>query len=422
MAQAISFGGIGASFESRNFKIFWWGQLNLSLGAWVYRLAIAWLVWELSHSTAWLGIAAAAQMVPILLLCPIAGVCADRYGHLRQLIWSIAATGASGFAVALLVWWGGASIEWIVALCAINGCSRAFSISSRQALLPAMVEPKLLPSAIGVNSATYYAANFVGPLVGALLIETFDVSVALSYFGIGAVIAVVALPFLKLARHPVRAGRTSFTQDLAEGLRYTAHHKGIRLMILMVAVMALFVQPALDMLAAFADRVLAMDEHGLGRLAATFGCGAMSGGLCIAWRGRNEGLTRILLSGVTLGLLSLVVFSLSGTLWLSMPALYLCGFCVVVASTSASSLIQNTVEPALRARVLSLDSMISTGAPALGATVIGFAGSHFGVQPPMFVAAVLGLLVMALARRHVRGETRALETGRLEPARKQAAE
>lgn len=414
MALAFSLGGIGTAFQSRNFKIFWWGQLNLSLGAWVYRLAVAYMIWDLTHSTAWLGIAAAAQMVPILLLCPFGGVCADRYGHLRQLILSIAATGISGFALGLMAWfYAGITPEWIVALSALNGCSRAFSISSRQALLPALVERGSLPAAVGFNSATYYAANFAGPALGWFFIEYFGVGAALSYFGIGAFIAVVTLPMLKPERPPARTGaRTNFLQDLAEGLRYALHHKGIRLMILMVAVMALFVQPALDMLAGVAAQVLQMGEGGLAKLATAFGCGAMSGGLVIAWRGRNEGLTRILLRGVATGLCALIVFALSNSVWISIPALYVCGFCVVIASTSASSLIQNNVEPSLRARVMSLDSMISTGGPALGAMIVGWAGTFVGVQMPLFVAALIGLVVVALARSHVRRETINLETGR----------
>jgi MFS family permease len=417
MALAFSLGGIGTAFQSRNFKIFWWGQINLTLGAWVYRLAVAWIVWELTHSTAWLGIAAAAQMIPILLLCPIAGVCADRYGHLRQLILSIAATGISGFALGAMAWLDALTIEWIVGLCALNGCSRAFSIPSRQALLPALVEPKILPAVVGFNSASYYGSNFIGPAIGGALITGFGVGTALAYFGVGSLIAVVALPFMKLNRHPVRTGvRTSFLQDLTEGVRYATHHKGIRLMILMVAVMALFVQPTLDMLAGVAAKVLFMGEDGLALLATTFGCGAMCGGLWIAWRGRNEGLTRILLGGVTTGLVALVVFSLSTVLWLSMPALFVTGVCLVITSTSASSLIQHSVEPSLRARVLALDSMISTGAPSLGAMVVGWAGTHFGIQPPLFAAAVLGLLVVALAWPHVRRETMSLETGRSRPA------
>jgi len=418
MALAFSLGGIGTAFQSRNFKIFWWGQLNLSLGAWVYRLAVAYIVWELTHSTAWLGIAAAAQMVPILLLCPIAGVCADRYGHLRQLVLSIAATGISGFALGAMAWFEAMTIEWIVALCALNGCSRAFSIPSRQALLPALVEPGTLPAAVGFNSATYYAANFAGPALGWFFIEYFGVGAALSYFGVGAFIAVFTLPMLRPERPPARTARTNFLQDLAEGMRYAGSHRGIRLMILMVAVMALFVQPALDMLAGVAADVLAMGEGGLAKLATAFGCGAMSGGLVIAWRGRNEGLTRILLTGVVTGLCALIVFSLSQYVWLSIPALYVCGFCVVIASTSASTLIQNNVEPSLRARVMALDSMLSTGGPALGAMVVGWAGTHFGVQPPLFAAALVGLAVIMLARPHVRRETINLETGR----QRQAAE
>ena len=412
MALVSSLGGIGTAFQSRNFKIFWWGQINLTLGAWVYRLAVAWIVWELTHSTAWLGIAAAAQMIPILLFCPIAGVMADRYGHLRQLILSIAATGISGFSLGALAWLDAVTIEWIVALCALNGCSRAFSIPARQALLPSLVEPKILPAVVGFNSASYYGSNFLGPAIGGALITGFGVGAALAYFGVGSLIAVVALPFMKIARHPARGVRTSFLQDLTEGVRYAARHKGIRLMILMVAVMALFVQPTLDMLAGVAAKVLFMGEDGLALLATTFGCGAMCGGLWIAWRGRNEGLTRILLGGVTVGLLALVVFSLSQLLWLSMPALYMTGFCLVITSTSASSLIQNSVEPGLRARVLALDSMISTGAPSLGAMVVGWAGTQFGIQPPLLAAAILGLLVVLLAWPHVRRETISLEIGR----------
>lgn len=414
MALALSLGGIGTAFQSRNFKIFWWGQLNLTIGAWVFRLAIAWIVWEQTHSTAWLGVAAAAQMIPIFLLCPFAGVCADRYGHLRQLKLSIAATGISGLMIGILAWLEVLTVEWIVVFCALNGSSRAFSIPSRQALIPALVDQRLLPAVVGFNSATYYGCNFIGPAFGGAMIAWFGVGTALAYFGVGAFIAVASMLFLRMERHPVRTGpRTSLYEDLTEGFRYAVNHKGIRLMILMVAVMALFVQPTLEMLAGVADKVLDRGQDGLAILASSFGCGAMTGGLWIAWRGRNEGLPRILVIGVATALMGLAVFSLSTVLWLSMAAMFVVGFCLVITSTSASSLIQHAVEPALRARVMALDSMISTGAPALGAIVVGWAGSRFGVQVPLFAAAMIGLMVFLVLRPHVRREAGCLEAGRL---------
>jgi MFS family permease len=410
MALSVSLGGIGQAFESRNFKIFWWGQLNLGVGHWVYRLALAWLTWELTQSTFWLGVVAAANMLPVLVLCPIGGVTADRWGHLRQLVLASAAMGVTGLVLVVMAVSGTLTIEWAVVWSLISGMTRAFTIPPRQALVPQIVEPRLLAAALGFQSATYYGANFVGPAIGGFLIATLGVGAALGYFVLGAIIATVALPFLKV---PPRAGRPgkppSFLADLTEGVRYTARHPGIRLMILMVALIALCVQPVVDMLASVADRVLVMGPGGLAILTTSFGCGAMVGGLWIAWRGRTDGLIRILLVWVIVGLAALGLCALSRYVWLSTAMLFLVGFAVVITNVAASSLIQNTVEPRLRARVMALDSMLSVGGPALGALIIGWAGAHFGIQPPLFVAAVFGLLVLALMQRRVRDETGRLE-------------
>lgn len=408
--MSVSLGGIGQAFESRNFKIFWWGQLNLGVGHWVYRLALAWLTWELTQSTFWLGVVAAANMVPVLVLCPIGGVTADRWGHLAQLVLASAAMGVSGLVLVVMAQSGTLTIEWTVVWSFISGMTRAFTIPPRQALVPQIVEPRLLAAALGFQSATYYGANFVGPAIGGFLIATLGVGAALGYFVIGAVIAVAMLPFLKVPPRTPRPGTpASLLADLTEGVRYTVRHPGIRLMILMVALIAICVQPVVDMLASVADRVLVMGPDGLAVLTASFGCGAMVGGLWIAWRGRTEGLTRILLVWVIVGLAALGLCALSSTVWLSTAMLFLIGFAVVITNTATSSLIQNTVEPRLRARVMALNSMLSIGGPALGALLIGWAGAHFGIQPPLFAAALVGFVVLALTQRRVRAATGRLE-------------
>lgn len=423
MSAPVSFGGIGQAFRSRNFTIFWWGQLNLSIAAWVFRLALAWIVWELTQSTAWLGIVAAAQMLPILLLCPIGGVTADRWGAQRQLVWACAAAGATGLALAVMAATGTLTIAWVLVLSVLNGATRAFTIPPRQAIVPSLVEPHLLPAVLGFQSATYYGANFIGPAIGGFLIATFGVGAALGYFAFGAAIAVVTLPFLKLpARVPRLGAPTGFAADLVEGFRYTARHPGIRLMILYVGLIALCMQPVVDMLASVADNVLVMGPQGLAMLASTFGCGAMAGGLWIAWRGRTDGLIRILLGCVAAGLIAQLLFAASGSLWLSMPALFAIGVTVVITNTATSSLIQNTVDPSLRARVMAFDSMLSVGAPSVGAVLIGWAGSYFGIQAPLAVAAVVGLAIVTLSQSHVRSEMANLETGRLTADLRQPAE
>ena len=156
----------------------------------------------------------------------------------------------------------------------------------------------------------------------------------------------------------------------------------------------------MEMLAAVADRVLGMGAAGLSVLATASGCGAMCGGLWIAWRGRTEGLTRVLLGGSAVALTGLFVFALSTHVWLSLAALFGTRFALVSASAAASSLVQVSVDPALRARVMALDSVVHSALPALGAVLVGWAGAHFGIQVPLATAAVLcGLALLMLVRR-----------------------
>ena len=249
-----------------------------------------------------------------------------------------------------------------------------------------------------MNSATYHGANFTGPALGGALVATLGVEAAVLYFTVGGVIAVLSLPFLKLApKLPGMERRVGLLNDLVVGFSYTIHHGGIRMMILMVGIIALFIQPYLEMLAGVAELVHGMGRDGLAFLATASGGGAMSGGLWFAWRGRTQGLVRVQLIGLTGALCGLMVFALSDIFWLALVALYVTGASMVVAAACATSLIQMAVDPALRGRVMALDSTVNYGLPALGALTIGIAGSHFGVQAPLAAAAGMGILVLLLS-------------------------
>jgi predicted MFS family arabinose efflux permease len=107
----------------------------------------------------------------------------------------------------------------------------------------------------------------------------------------------------------------------------------------------------------------------------------------------------------------MIIFALSDILWLDLIALFFTGGGLVVAGTCASSLIQTAVDPALRGRVMSLDSTVNHGVPAVGALVIGWAGTHFGVQLPLAVAGAAGLLLLALSARRMFAYRTELEDG-----------
>ena len=184
--------------------------------------------------------------------------------------------------------------------------------------------------------------------------------------------------------------------DLVEGFRYTWNHSGIFAVLSLSLVSAILINPYIEMLPAFVSKVYRMDAEGLAWLTASTGGGAMVGGLWIARRGRLDGLVRIQLVTLALAYVSIFIFAWTDRMPLAMAALAVAGFSLVAAQTSASTLVQNAVDPRLRARVVSLNGVIIVSGPAIGALLIGAIAERTGVQAPVMAAAVIALACLAL--------------------------
>lgn len=409
MAVAGGFGGIAKAFESRNFRIYWIGNFTHTITVWVNRMAIAWLTWQLTHSPTWLGIMAAANMLPTIILGPIGGVTADRFGHRTQLVTATYAGGVIALFLAILVATNSVGVEWLAVIVLVTGIIRSFNVPARSSLVSILVERKYLSSAIGINSASFHGGNFVGPVIGGLLINYFGIAWAFFAYAAGEFIAATSFLLLALAPQHKSGKKFRLFTDLAEGLRYTWNHAGIRSVLTLTLVSALFINPYIEMLPAFVSKVYNMDADGLAYLTASTGGGAMLGGLWIARRGRMEGLVTIQLVMLTLAYAAIFAFAATNSLPLAMVALCIAGFSLVSSQTSASTLVQNAVDPALRARVVSLNGVIIVSMPAFGAIVIGWAAEHFGVQKPVMIAAGLALVCLALLARRTAQNAKSLE-------------
>ncbi len=409
-------GGIGRAFQSRNYRLFWSGQVVGNIGVWVYRLATSWLAWDLTHSTAWLGIVASGSMVPALVLGPLAGTTSDRYGHRRQLLTSSSVSLLTTLITGTLSLTGHITIEFLFVLALMQGTARSFNVPARNAMVPSLVPPEQLSSAIGINSATYQGGNFVGPALGGVLIASVGVTTCFFFYSLGIAWALITLVLLRIAPRPKREGRKrSLIGDLVDGLGYTARHQSIRAIILMSTVSALLIAPFQEMLAGVSDLVFQRGAAGLATLASSAGLGAMAGGLWIAWRGRTEGLVRIQTRAVATATLALLVFSLSHLFWLTAACCAVIACCMVTSSTSGDSMTQNAVDPSMRARVTAVQAMIAIGLPAAGAVAIGWAGTKVGIQPPFTVSAVLGFALWYVFSRILWRQRDVLERPR-EPA------
>lgn len=410
--MVVRLAGIKDAFRSRNFRIYWVGNLTHVITVWINRLAVGWITWELTGSGTWLGAMAAASMLPSVIFGPIGGVTADRFGHRRQLCIATYIGAVIALAAAIFVVTDSIFVELLFALTLLSGVSRAFNVPARQAMVYALVERKYLSSAMGIQTSTFHGGNFVGPALGGLVVAQFGVAPAFFAYAAGEAIAATSFLMLRFAPGEDRGGsKDGIFRGLIIGARYTASHRGILSLLAVTAIVAMLLQPYIDMLPGFAAKVFDRGADGLGLLSASTGAGAMAGGLWLAGRGRTEGLVQIFLIGVALACVTMIGFVATNIMIIGMVALLLVGFGLVSAHTAATTLIQNAVAQEVRARVMSFSGVIGVSGPALGAILIGWAANIYGFQLPMGVSAGLALIAFLWAMRNVRRYAPAMERG-----------
>ncbi|MEX2426303.1 MAG: MFS transporter, partial [Thermomicrobiaceae bacterium] len=114
-----------SSFKNRNYRLFYFGQLLSVTGTWVQRIALAWLVLELTDSSFLLGAVTALQFTPIMLLSLVGGVIADRMPKRPVIIAMQALMAVQALTLGLLVLTDRIEVWHVFALSAVHGMAVA---------------------------------------------------------------------------------------------------------------------------------------------------------------------------------------------------------------------------------------------------------------------------------------------------------
>ena len=403
MARASWLGGIGTALEHRDYRVYSIGASASFLGTWIYRTGLGWLAWELTRSPAWLGIVVFCEVVPIFALVPLTGAATDRLGAYRIFRAAQASGACVMAALALATALDAITIELLLALTVLNGVNMAFMQPSYFALVANLVPREALSSAVALQSSMVQTARFIGPAVaGALLLwqgaaAAFAVN-AVSY--VGMVAALLAIAYRDPERMAGPAG--GLLGDVVQGLRYIAGHATIRTLLAMTVAFSVLLRPVVELLPAFASEVFGRGADGLATLLSAAGAGAIVGSLVIARRGRTQGLTRLLGTSGALCGIAVAGFALTDAFWLAIVLMATYGLLSNANSICSQILIQNCVDPAMRARVMSLVGLTFRSVPAASAALVGGLAALFALGPPIAVAALLGTIVGLWTLRLIR--------------------
>ena len=400
LSLSAVFGGIGRALGNRDYRRYWTGNTINTFGRWMYRMSVGWLTWQLTESTSWLGAVAFADTFPMVVFSMFGGAIADRIGYLRVVQVCQLAIAFFGVVFAVLTLGGWITVELVLLLVLMTGSLDAITTPARMSMVHSLVPREDLSAAIALGSATFNAARLVGPAIAGALIV---------WAGIGAVLAISALTFLQFfvvllfiqveEPHRDETGSSNLISDIATSVTYVLSHPGIRFLMILLGVTGIFIRPFIDLLPGFADQVFGRGPDGLAILLSSIGLGATVSGLWLAQRGRTEGLTALVTASLMISAIALILFTVTGLIWLAAVFLTVVGYFMLVGGIGSQTLIQNAVDSRMRARVMSLFVLISWGLPALGALVAGWLASFAGLQPVIAAGAALALLVWLWARR-----------------------
>ena len=147
MAKLAGFSSITRTLAQRNFRVYLLGASVSLVGTWVHRIAIGWLTWQLTHSFIWLGAVGAAELIPTVVLGPLAGAIADRFNRQHIAVLSQVLACLQAVLLALLVFFDLIN-EWgLLILTFLVGVAFSFGTMARLTLFPMLVE-RASPAAI----------------------------------------------------------------------------------------------------------------------------------------------------------------------------------------------------------------------------------------------------------------------------------
>ena len=403
-------GSIGRVYESRNFAIFIAGLTPSHIGVWMQRVAVGWLTWELTESTAWLGVIAFADFVPVVVISPFAGVVADRFDRLKVSKITQICLGLQSVVLWLLTATGLITVEILLALTLWFGIGASFFQPVRQALIASLVPREDLPAAVALSATIWHGARFVGPALAGIVIVTAGIAPAFALNAAAYGLFVYALWRLKPADQTLAAAsQKGIVGDVVEGYRYALNHPGIAPLLLILLCGGLVLRPLTEFLPGFAEGIYGRGATGLAWMTSSAGLGAMAGGIWLALRGNLSGLTAIAISSILVGAASVLGVALAPNFWMSTACLLATGFALVANGTVILTLVQTSVEPTMLGRVLSVYGMFWLGGVALGSLVMGSVSSIIGLKAPFVVGAVISIFAWAWVIKRKRAIERELE-------------
>ena len=377
------------SLHVRNFRLFFSGQLISQIGNWLTLVAQTLLVLKLTDSGIALGVLAAAQFGPILILGPFAGLVADRSDKRKLLLTVQTIAMAQSFVLAALAFTGDPPVAAIYAIALVGGVTMAFDNPARRSFVVEMVPTGSINNAVSLNSAVMTSSRVVGPALAGLLVTTAGFGWAFLVDGLSYIAVLIGLWMIRtdeLHRAPVTPRAKG---QVREGLRYARSVPDLWVPLLMMAVVGTLAYNFQVVFPLFTTRDLGGDVSTFTWLFSVVSVGALIGALATARR-KVIDIRVVSTSSIAYGA-ALALMMFAPTSAVAFPLGLLVGLGSIAFLTASTAIVQIQAAPEFRGRILALQAMVFLGSTPIGGPIVGWVCEQFGARYGIAVGAAAAI-------------------------------
>jgi len=381
-------------FKNPSYSWLWWSNTFSSSGRWALVLILSLQLLQTTHSSFWVGLGLFLTQGPVILLAPVSGILADRFDRRTLNVMSAAFAGVTTGLLALTTWLGVLTLPLELALSFAYGVAFVFQLTLRSTLVPSIVPPAQLVSAVSLFQVGTQGAQFIGPALATPLLVSGGPALGwLFCTGLYAASALSSIPV-----GPARARSTVGNAGgvLQESFRYLYARPLVWTAIWVVSVHCALTMAYQGMLPMFVTMDLRAPDSSYGALLTSIGLGATLGSLGLARLSAPR--YRPALFGISLvgSGVSLALMAATSSVTVAVASGFFVGATQAVFMSMALALIQGSVDDEFRGRATSFYQMITLAPMAIFGWGMGGLADITEPRPLMIVSGIGFIVVMAI--------------------------
>ncbi|MGW3997556.1 MFS transporter [Amycolatopsis sp. NPDC004772] len=377
------------------FRRLWLSTVVTAVGTQLTAVAVPKQVFDLTGSSAYVGLTGLVALLPLLVFGLWGGAVADAVDRRKLLFVTNVGVAITSALLWLQAFANFGSVWLVLGLLAVNQAFFAINMPTRGAVVARLVPGELLPSANALNTTMSTFGAVFGPLLAGALIPVLGLSTLYLIDVVALTITLFAvwrLPALPPLNGP---SRRAGVRDVVDGFRYLAGQK-ILLASFVADIIAMVFGMPRALIPEMAERTFGDPPGGgpaLGWLYAALPLGAMLIGLFSGW------LTRIHRQGVAVVVsicawgAAVAGFGLAHSLWLAVVFMALAGAADMVSAVYRMAILQVATTDEMRGRLQGVFTVVVAGGPRIADLTHGWGAAAFGTTA---AATGGGLLVIVL--------------------------